>query len=274
MTKNFKLLALISFCTLFSHIQYVHAQTEAALSNGKKPLEITADGSLEWHRNDSLFIATNNALAKQGDVSLAAAKLIADYNDKDGQNIEIWRVRANAKVKITSRDTNAYGDKAVYDIDKGYAELTGQNLRLTSADQTVTAQDKFEYWTIEGKLIATGRARIIRKNERGQVNTLEADTITAYLKNNEKGQRVLDRMEAQGNVIITTPTETLTGNAGTYVAATQMAEITGNVKIKRGPNLLEGAKADVNLATNVSRMFGNGGTRGQVRGIFYPGQKN
>lgn len=254
-------------------ITNVQAQDAALPDNSKQPLEITADGTLEWHRNDLVFIATKNAMAKQGDVSLEAATLYADYTDKNGKNFDIWRIRADKDVQIKSRDTTAFGDKANYDITKGYAEMTGDNLKLISTDQTVTARERFEYWTVEGRLVAIGRARIIRKNERGEINTLDADTITAFLKDNGKGQRVLDRMEADGHVVITTPTETLTGNHGTYNAATQLAEITGAVKIVRGPNTLEGAKADVNLETSVSRMFGSGGARGRVRGVFYPGSE-
>ncbi len=245
----------------------------ASSTNSKEPLEITADGALEWHRNDKVFTAKKNALAKQGEVSVAAATLNADYNDESGQDFEIWRVRADESVRIISRDTTAHGDHAVYDINKGYAEITGSDLRLVSPDQSVTARDKFEYWAVEGKLIAIGNARITRKNEKGETNTLDADVITAYLKDDAQGKRTLDRMEAQGNVIITTPTEILTGNQGVYNATTEMAEITGNVKIKRGPNILEGAKADVNMATNVSRMFGGGGPKGRVRAVFYPGSE-
>ena len=266
--------AIFTLCTLIAQTMHVQAQSSTAASNSKEPLEITADGTLEWHRNDNIFVATKNALAKQGEVSVAAAKLIADYKDGDGQDFEIWRVRASTNVHIQSRDTSAYGDNATYDINDGYAEITGSDLRLISPDQTVKARDKFEYWAVEGKLVAIGNARIIRQNEQGEINTLDADVITAYLKDNAQGQRVLDRMQADGNVVITTPTETLSGDAGTYNANTQIAEITGNVKIKRGPNILEGGKAEVNMETSISRMFGSGGTRGQVRGVFYPGSEN
>lgn len=242
-------------------------------SNSAQPLEITADGTLEWHRNELQFIATKNALAQQGDVSLAGEKLTADYRDDAGNNFEIWRVRANTSVRVQSRDTIAYGDEAIYDLTKGYAEITGGDLKLESPGQTVTARDKFEYWTEEGRLIAYGDATITRVNDQGETNTLKADTITAYMKNNEAGKQVLDRMEAEGNVVITTPSEILTGNKGIYNANTNIAEITGAVEIKRGPNILEGTKAEVNLNTNISRMFGSGTPSGQVRGVFYPNAK-
>ncbi|MFN3700616.1 MAG: LptA/OstA family protein [Alphaproteobacteria bacterium] len=242
-------------------------------NNSSDPLEITADGTLEWHRDANKFIATKNAIAKQGEVSLAGEKLTALYRSVAGNNFDLHTIQAEDDVRIQSRDTVAHGDKADYDIIKGYAEMTGSDLRLISPDQTVTAQDKFEYWTEDGRLIAIGNAKITRRNERGEINTLQADRLTAFMKDNAQGQRVLERLEADGNVIITTPTETLTGNRGVYLASTNIAEITGNVTIRRGPNVLEGTKADVNLNTNISRMFGGGDALTRVRGVFYPSSR-
>lgn len=250
----------------------VQAQ-EASLGNSKEPLEVTADGTLEWHRNEKKFLAKKNAEAKQGDVSIQGELLTANYTESDEQNIKISRVDASQNVVIKSRETDAYGDEGYYDLDKGYAELTGDNLKMVGTDQVVTARDRFEYWAVEGKLIAIGAAKITRRNEQGEVNTLEADTITAFMKNNEQGDRVLDRLVANDNVVITTPTEVLTGNYGVYEATSNEAEITGNVKITRGPNILEGARATVDMNTSISRMYGSGGARGRVKGVFIPGSE-
>lgn len=241
-------------------------------SDSNEPLEITADESLEWKRNDLTFIARKNALAKQGDASVAAEILTANYRDED-KGMEIYKVAAESNVVIHSRDSDAFGDKAVYDLDKGLAVMTGGNLRMVSVDQVVTAKEKFEYWVASGKLVAMGRARVERKNQAGETDTLEADTITATMKDNGKGQRVLDQLEAAGNVVITTPTEIITGKHGTYRANGNKAELTGGVTIKRGPNVLEGEKAEVDLTTNTSRMFGSPMGDGRVRGVFYPGSE-
>lgn len=272
MGKNMLLKLFPIFLLVLLFATDIQAQNNA-VSNSEKPLEVTADGTLEWHRNEKKFIARKNALAKQGDVSIAAELLTAKYTESDEQNIKISRVDAKNNVIIKSQETDAYGDDGFYDLDKGYAELTGNDLKMVSTDQVVTARDRFEYWAIEGRLIAVGSAQITRRNEQGEINTLEADTITAYMKNNEKGERVLDRLVAENNVIITTPIEVLTGNNGVYEAATNQAEITGNVKITRGPNILEGAKATVDMNTSVSRMFGSGGARGRVKGVFIPGSE-
>ena len=105
---------------------------------------------------------------------------------------------------------------------------------------------------------------------------LTADKVDAvFVMDQTEGKRKLDHADADGHVVITTPTDVLTGDHGTYTAGTSLAVITGHVKITRGPNVLEGERAEVDLATNVSRMIGapdsaQTGT-GRVRGVFYPG---
>lgn len=240
---------------------------KAVPNTGNQPLEITADGSLTWKRNEKIFIAHGNAVASQGDSSISAETLTARYEEKKGAGMKISSVLAEEKVIIRSKDTEAFGAKADYDLDKGYAVMTGSDLRLVSPDQIVTAQDKFEYFVTEGRLVATGRAKATRTQD-----TLEADTLIAIMKNDSKGKRVLDRLEAEGNVVITTSSEVVTGQHGIYHAATDKAELTGGVKVKRGPNTLEGDRAEVDLKTNTSQIFGGAHVAGgRVRGVFYPG---
>ncbi|MCB1532723.1 MAG: ostA-like family protein [Alphaproteobacteria bacterium] len=248
----------------------VCAQGLGGPSSSDQPIEITADKTLEWLRNDKQFIARDNAKAKQGDVSIAAQTLTADYRDGDGSGLEIYKMKATDNVVISSRENNAYGDMATYEVDQGLAVMTGDNLKMTSPDQTLTARDKFEYWVTDGRLVALGDAKIIRPKPTGGTDTLRSDKISALLKENAKGQRVLHSMEAIGNVVITTPTEVITGAYGIYKADTNTAEIKGDVIIKRGPNILEGERAEVDMNTNTSRMFGSAKTGGQVRGVFYP----
>ena len=255
-----------------AHSQSLIGNPNSSGQKSKAPIEITADDTLEWYRDDKLFIARKNAKAKQGDTAINAQTLTAKYREAKGSDMEIYHITADQQVVLTSKDSKAFGDNAVYDIDNGLAVMTGQNLRMTSPDQTVTANDKFEYWVNDGRLNAVGNAKLVRPKPDGSgTDTLEGDKISAILKDNDKGERVLHSMEAIGNVVITTPTEVVTGAYGIYQADTNKATITGDVKIRRGPNILEGDKAEVDMNTNTSRMFGSEKTGGQVRGVFYPG---
>lgn len=252
------------------------AQDAAGLSSSvSQPLEITADGTLEWLRNEKLLVARKNALAVQGDSSVAAQTLSAEYREgKDGGGMQIWKITAETGVVLKSKDTQAYGEKAVYDLDSGLATMTGEGLKMISPDQTVTARDRFEYRVNEGRFEAIGAAKVVRPKPSGNgTDTLSADTISAIMKDNGKGERVLETLEAKGNVVIVTPTETVTGAHGVYKSDTNKAELDGGVKIVRGPNTLQGQRAEVDMNTNTSRIFGSDTPTGRVRGVFYPGSE-
>lgn len=233
-----------------------------------QPLEITADHTLEWHRNTQQYIARGSVIVRQGEVTIIADTLTADYRETGVSAFEIYRLTADGNVKIVSQGNTATGQQAVYDVDRGVAVMTGNNLRLSSPDQSLTAKDSFEYWVTEGRLTAIGSAHVIRGED-----TLDADTVSATFAEDATGTRQLKSLSADRNVKITTPTEILTGNKGTYTAATNIAAIVGNVKISRGPNVLEGERAEVNLTTNVSKMQGSPAQGGRVRGVFYPGSE-
>lgn len=237
------------------------------LGNGKDPVEISADKTLEWLQNQKQYVANGNVEAKQGDVIILTDKLVADYKDdsKSG-NVEIWQLTAEGNVSIKNTDSTATGDKAVYNVETGLATLTGQDLKLTTPDQVITAQERMEYNAHQGVAKAIGHAKIVQEK-----NTLTAQTITAYFEKDQSGNQVLKNADAAGGVTIKTPDEILTGDAGFYNAANNTAEVKGNVKITRGPNQLEGARAEMNLTTNVSKMFGSPENNKRVKGIFYPG---
>jgi len=84
----------------------------------------------------------------------------------------------------------------------------------------------------------------------------------------EAGSGKLQRVEAFGHVAINTPTETVTGDRGIYVAETGLARLGGNVRITRGQNQLNGSDAEVDLNTGVSRLLA--GNTGRVAGLVVP----
>lgn len=247
---------------------------QAQNQNRDQPLEITADNTLEWHQEARQYIARGNAVARQGEVTISADSLTADYRTGDGNGgngggTDIYQITARGNVVISGQGATAHGDHAVYHVTEGRAEMTGEQLRLTSPEYTVTARDRFEYWTEQGRLNAVGAARAVRGEDR-----IDANRLTAIFTQRPDGNRALSRLEAEGNVTITTPEEVLTGARGHYEAASNTAEIHGNVRITRGPNILEGDRATIDLPTNISRIHGSPAQGERVRGIFYPGSEN
>lgn len=267
---RFLLISVFSFLFSFPAL----AQKAAVPSPGKdQPLEITADQTLEWHRDDLKYIARGNVVARQGNAVIQADILTADYRSSKKSQNDIYRLTATGHVSIASDKNNATGDDAVYDVDTGTATMTGENLTLTSPEQTVTARDKFIYETKNGKLTAVGDAKAVRKTDKGD-DIITADSLSAWFKQDTTGKRALDKLSANGNVVITTPTDVLHGDRGEYVASSRIATIIGHVRIERGKNTLQGDRAEINLNTNVSRMVGAPGAHGRVRGVFYPGDND
>lgn len=277
--KKYFLLTLLGIAAITMAPSAI-AQQNTTAAPQQNPIEITATKSVEWRRDDNRFVARENVVVTQGGTTITADLLNADYKETPESSMHIWQLSAERNVTIRDRGNKATGDRAVYDVDRGVAILTGENLRLTSPDQIVSASEKMEYFTVERRARATGNAKVVRGKD-----TLSADIITAVFAaegaassnpaNNMTGGGNIDRIEAQGNVVIRTPTETIRGARGVYRAATNMAEMTGDVRIERGPNILQGTRAEIDLNTNISRMFGGGpeGEGGRVRGIFYPGSE-
>lgn len=253
-------LFIMGFCFLSASI--AHAQNSA-------PVEISANNTLEWLQNEKQYVANGAVEAKQGDVTILAEKLTADYkDDKNGGNTNIWQLTAEENVILKNTDSTATGDKAVYNVETGLAILTGGNLKLTTPDQIITATDRMEYNTISGTAKALGNAKITQNKD-----TISAKTITAHFTKDKAGNQILTTANADGGVTIQTPDETLTGDNGIYNATNNTATVTGKVKIIRGANQLEGAKAEVNLTTNISKMFGAPESGKRVKGIFFPGSE-
>lgn len=268
--KYVLLISAFSFLISFPAV----AQKASAPKPGKdQPLEITADQTLEWHRDDLKYIARGNVVARQGNAVIQADTLTADYRSSKKSQNDIYRLTATGHVTISSDKNNAAGDDAVYDVDTGTATMTGKNLTLTSPEQVVTARDKFIYEIKNGKLTAVGDAKAVRKTEKGS-DVITADSLSAWFKQDSAGKRTLDKLSANGNVVITTPTEILHGDNGEYIASSRIATITGHVRAERGKNTLQGDRAEIDLNTNVSRMVSAPGAHGRVRGVFYPGDND
>lgn len=261
---------LPALCATIAAMALVQPMAYAQSKNSPAPLEISAAETLEWHRDKQLYIANGAASAQQGDTTIKANILEAYYREPKAGGMQIWKIIARNNVEIHSASGNAYGDHAVYNLDESKAVMTGDNLKMLSDDQSLTADERFEYYTEENKLIAIGNTRIKRPTE-----TLESDQVTAWFKDGD-ASRELWRAEADGHVHIKTAEESITGDKGEYRKEDNKAEVIGNVVIRRGPNILEGTRAELDLLTNISKVFGGknangeGKNDGRVRGTFFP----
>lgn len=238
----------------------------ASFAQDAAPLEISAAHSLEWDRVAKTYTARQKARARQDDLDVTADVLTAHYGDTGGST-DIRRIVARGHVVLSSPPYKAYGAEAVYTLQNEHAVLTGGDLRLETPREKLTAQDRIEFFGLEERLTATGGATAVQGE-----NTLKADTISGYFKEDAQGKLALERMEADKNVVITTAKETVHGDHGIYHVLQEQAVLTGAVKIYQGENWLEGTRAEVDLKTGISKLFAadKAETEGRVKGVFYP----
>ena len=247
-------------------------------------LEVTSDRDLEWLQNEKAYVARGNAVAKRGTVTLMADTLVAYYRPLkapitpvkekeahpgavqqpgfDSGNTEIWRVVAEGHVHLISEDKDAWGDRAEYDKDKSVTVLTGNALKGTTLEDTVTARDSLEYWQDQDMAVARGNAKIVKVNG----DTLEGDLIGGHFVKDSHGTSVLKTIESKGNVVITTATDIVHGDEGVYELAAKRTVLFGNVIATHGDSIIKGASAEVNMDTGISHVFP--GANQRVTGVF------
>ncbi len=242
-----------------------HAQSLGFGRGNSDPIHIEASEGIEWQRNNKVYIARGEARASQGGVTVEADELVAYYRSTSSGSDEIYRIDANGNVRILSDTEVATSDKAVYDVVKGVLIMTGQQVRLVTAQDTIIARDSLEYYEDRQLAIARGDALAIRGDRRVRADTLKAH-FTA--KQGPARSSELERIEAVGNVHISTETDIVTAERGDYRLNEGLATVTGDVRITRGETQLNGDRAEVNLNTGQSRLITKPGER--VRGIFLP----
>lgn len=278
-----------------------HAQAIDLSSGG--PVSVTSRGGFEWRENEQVVVATDDARAVRGDVTVLADRLTAHYRKKgagpggaaglaapapptpaqaasgeaEGGGNEVYRLEADGHVRIVTPTDEAVAGKAVYDIDQAVLVMTGGNLKLTTPQQVMTARDSMEYWSQKHMAVGRGNAVVVTNDGK----RLSADVLVGYTADPNEARPAaakpadpmaasgkLQRVEAYGNVEVRTQTDTVRGERGVYVPDTGVARLVGHVRITRGENQLNGPAADVNMKTGIAHIISDPGQR--VQGLLMP----
>jgi lipopolysaccharide export system protein LptA len=263
-----------------------HAQSlKFQPKNTENPIEVSADNGLELQQDAKRVIARGNAKLVQGDVSVVADELIADYRDDN----DIYRVYATGNVTMKSASETATGQAAVYDVDKAVLVLTGDPVTLVSNDGTVTAHQTLQYWANERVAVAEGNASAGDTAQR----QIRGDKLIAFFRetgskdkkpanmSQSRDRGDINYVQAFGNVRMQTANEDIRSERGAYNIDTGVATLEGNVRITRDKNQLNGGFATVNVRGGVSKLFANAGQAGQpgmrenarVRALIAPSTK-
>jgi len=260
-------LAVLSF--LNSNVSV--ARTDAGDRIGKgKPIEVLADNALEWHRDQKNYTAKGNATLKQGTFQVDGDMITAFYREGVNKSTEIWKLISNEKVIVHLPPHKAYGDHVVYNLDTGIAILTGENLRIETPNEVITAKDQIEYDINSLVLTARGGAQVVTSEE-----TLKANKLVARFQEDTTGSLVLSKINARDNVRVLTKEESIHGDRGTYDVKTGKALVNGNVEVYRGESRLSGDRAEIDMDKGISQLYADIDTNGtgRVRGVFYPGSQ-
>ncbi|WP_193368911.1 LptA/OstA family protein [Pelagibius marinus] len=237
--------------------------TAAELRESDEPLEINAEEGIEWNRNDKTYVARGNARAASGEVEVLADVLTAYYREREerpagedslfsqGGGSEIYLLEAAGNVRINSPEGSVFGDKGQYKLEEKVFIMTGEDLRLISKEDVVTARDSLEYWEGQRKAVARGKAHATHEDKQ-----IKADVLTANFEENAAGDLEVHRIDAAGNVEIMTAKEYARGREGVYYVKRELATLEGDVKITQGENQLDGDYAEVNMATGISKLLG------------------
>lgn len=244
-------------------------------AGGRLPVEVEADQSIELHEQQRAYVARGKAMAVRGTSRIAADVLVAYYRDMPTGGTEIYRMLAEGNVTVTTPTQQVFGERAVYDVDLQVAVMTGGNLKLITKTDVVTARDSLEYWERDRLAVARGDALSVRG-----VNRVAGDSLVALLRDAPGGGTEVERIDAEGNVVIVTQTDTVRGREAVYDVNRNVATVLGDVRATRGGTQVNGEAAEVNFTTGISRMLRT--TQGlpqasaapqRVRGLFVPGQQ-
>jgi lipopolysaccharide export system protein LptA len=236
------------------------------------PIEIFADGGVEWERKASVIQAVGNARAVRGDAQVRADVLRAYYRETPERGTQMWRLEATGGVVLSRQPQSAYGERAVYDIEQAILVLSGgDRVRLVGEDAEISADQQVEYWEATPMLVARGNAEA-RRGDR----SVRADVLVAHLTAGDGGESRLDYVEAFDNVVVTTSEDRVTASYGRYDAGSAKAALTGDVKITRRNNQLNGCRAEVDLNSGLSKLLscppGQAGSGARVHGLIVPEQ--
>lgn len=135
-------------------------------------------------------------------------------------------------------------------------EITADALDVAQSDQTA---------------IFTGNVVAIQGDLR-----LGSDNLRVYYRQGDEraaSEGAISKIDAIGAVAISSPRETATSEWAVYEVDTGQITLGGKVVLTRGENVLRGEQLVIDLETGQSRIVGQQGGGGRVKGLFVPAKK-
>ena len=133
--------------------------------------------------------------------------------------------------------------------------------------------DKLQVYDKEQRAVYSGNVVVVQ----GDTTMKAAHMTVFYERNNQEAQATenagggpggaqLKRVEAKGEVVITSKDQVAKGDNGVLDRENDRMILTGNVSLSQGDNITKGEKLFYNLSTGVATVEG-----GRVRSLLVPG---
>lgn len=134
--------------------------------------------------------------------------------------------------------------------------ITGSALKgLDSKAPIDVDADRIDVLDQQNQAIFTGNVRVRQANL-----TLEADRIKVAYSRPVKGDPVIQRLDADGNVRLATPSERATARFGIYDVNKRILTLIGNVVLTQGTTKVQGNRLTIDLASGRSTLDGRAST--------------
>lgn len=235
-----KFLTPVLSLIMLSEIAY-GSSSETMKEAEKAPLTIDSSNGLTCEKEKMKCVAEGNVIVRKGPYEMQSHRADAFMKKNKEGKMEINRVEAHNDVKFFGLDgETATADDAVYDIDTQRIDLSP-----AKGDRVIVWKDDY---------------------------ILLSDKVHIYFKEDEDNKLQVDKIEAKGNVAMSSPDEMVEGHLATFTPENKMILVTGDVRVNRKEGLLRGPAAQVNLDTKTSKMLKetNGNTENRVKVYVYP----
>lgn len=140
-------------------------------------------------------------------------------------------------------------------------EITADSLEVLQPDRTATFRGNVH--AKQGDVVLTAQQMIVHYRMKEDRGAGDAGAVS--------------KIDAAGNVVLTTPEDTAKGDSGVYNVDSRMITLSGDVILTRGKNVLKGNRAEYSFATGKSLLTSapvqGGGAGGRVKALFTPEEK-
>jgi len=131
--------------------------------------------------------------------------------------------------------------------------------------------DELEIRQKQNIAIFSGKVNVVR----GKFRLQSARLVVKYRTTGKAGagKREISKLNATGGVVVTSETQSATGDWATMDMKKNTIVMGDTVVISQGDNVIRGSKVLVDLNTGYSRIISSNKTGGRVRAIFKPKKK-